>query len=97
MTVIKQIARALFKQQKKKLGTECRSPVIKPAIVSKRKPVDTKPKPRKKAPLESLIDIAYKFTCSKSNNSLGTIKLDYIKVPGSSQGRILVVIHCYVC
>jgi len=90
MTVIKQIARALFKQQKKKLGTECRSPVIKPAIVSKRKPVDTKPKPRKKAPLESLIDIAYKFTCSKSNNSLGTIKMDCAKAPGSSQGRILV-------
>ena len=90
MTVIKQIARALFKQQKKKLGTECRSPVVKPAITSKLDLDKAKPKPRKKAPLESLIDIAYKFTCSKSNNSLGTIKMDCAKAPGSSQGRILV-------
>ena len=39
MTIVKQLARALFKQQKRKLGTECISPVMKPAIVSKRKPV----------------------------------------------------------
>jgi len=90
MTIVNQVARALFRQQKKKLGTECRLPVIKPAIVSKRKAVDTKPKRRKKEPLETLVDIAYKFTCSKSNNSLGTIKLDCIKIPGSSQNRVSV-------
>jgi DNA polymerase III sliding clamp (beta) subunit (PCNA family) len=90
MSVLKQIAQSVFNHQKRKHGSVYRSPVLKPAIVSKRKPVDTKPKRRKKAPLETLVDIAYKFTCSKSNNSLGTIKLDCIKVPGSSQGRILV-------
>jgi DNA polymerase III sliding clamp (beta) subunit (PCNA family) len=90
MSVLKQIAQSVFNHQKRKHGAVYRSPVLKPAIVSKRKPVDTKPKRRKKAPLETLIDIAYKFTCNKSNNSLGTIKLDCAKVPGSSQGRILV-------
>ncbi len=90
MSVLKQIAQSVFNHQKRKHGTVCRSPVLKPAIVSKRKPVNTKPKHRKKAPLETLVDIAYKFTCSKSNNSLGTIKMDYIKAPGSSQGRILI-------
>jgi len=50
MSVVKQIAQVLLKQQKRKHRAECRSPVIKPAIVSKRKPDKEKPKRRKKAP-----------------------------------------------
>ena len=44
MTIVNLIERALFKQQKRKLGTEYRSPVLKPAIVSKRKPVRNRQK-----------------------------------------------------
>ena len=48
MTIVKLIERALFKQQKRKLGTEYRSPVLQPAIVSKRKPVRNRQKKKKK-------------------------------------------------
>ncbi len=51
MAILKQITRALFKQQKEELGTKCRSPVIKPAIVSRHDPNQGKPKPREKVPL----------------------------------------------
>ncbi len=50
MSVLKQIAQSVFNHQKRKHGTVCRSPVLKPAIVSKRKPDKGKPKRRKKAP-----------------------------------------------
>jgi hypothetical protein len=39
LKVLTDIARSMFRQQKKKHRAECRSPVIKPVIVSKRKPV----------------------------------------------------------
>ena len=88
MTIAKQIAQALFKQQKKKLETKHQSPVLKPSIVSKRDPDKGKQKRRAKAPLETMIDIASKFTCNKLNNALGTIKLDTTSVQRGLRGRI---------
>ena len=44
MSVLKQIAQSVFNHQKRKHGAVYRSPVLKPAIVSKRKPVRNRQK-----------------------------------------------------